>query len=97
MVYVVLFLQETHNKLHYKKSLTTVSSFQINKLCVFNNFGNYFEEKKLKLVTIRMCNGKWSLVFLDFLHKLILKNFMSRFVLVSHGVFLLKKSLLQDM
>ena len=46
----------------------------MNKLCVFNNFGNYFEEKKLKLVNIRMCNGKWSLVVFDFLRKLILKT-----------------------
>ena len=46
----------------------------MNKLCDFNNFGNYFEEKKLKLVNIRMCNGKWSLVVFDFLRKLILKT-----------------------
>ena len=46
----------------------------MNKLYVFNNFGNYFKEKKLKLVNIRMCNGKWSLVVFDFLRKLILKT-----------------------
>ena len=46
----------------------------MNKLCVFNNFCNYFEEKKLKFVNIRMGNGKWSLVVFDFLRKLILKT-----------------------
>ena len=45
----------------------------MNKVCVFNHFGNYFEEKKFKLVNIRMCNGKWSLVVFDFLRKLISK------------------------
>ena len=71
MVYEVPFLQETHNILHLKKSLTTVSWFQMNKLGVFNNFGNFLERKKLKLVNIRMCNGKWTLVVFDFLRKLI--------------------------
>ena len=47
----------------------------MNKLCVFNNFGNYFKEKKIKkIVIIRMCNGKLSLVVFDFLRKLILKT-----------------------
>ena len=32
------------------------------------------KKKKLKLVNIRMCNGKWSLVVFDFLRKLILKT-----------------------
>ena len=45
----------------------------MNKLRVFNNLGKYFEEKKFKLVNIRMCNGKWSLVVFNFLRKLILK------------------------
>ena len=57
-----------------KKSLTTVSWFQKNKLCVFNKFGNYFEDFFFKLVNTRMCNGKWSLVVFDFLRKLILKT-----------------------
>ena len=32
------------------------------------------KKKKIKLVNIRMCNGKWSLVVFDFLRKLILKT-----------------------